>query len=105
VVFHSDKGCQYSSGDYATLADDLAVCLSSGRTGQCWDNALAESFFAALKGECLDHQPWPTRAAARHATVEYIAWYNGTRLHSALGYLTPDEFETATPKEALTQLA
>jgi putative transposase len=96
---------QYTSGAYATLADDLAVLLSSGRTGQCWDNALAESFFASLKGECLDQQPWPTRAAARRATVEYIAWYNGTRLHSALGYMTPDEFETATRKEALTQAA
>jgi transposase InsO family protein len=105
VVFHSDKGCQYTSGDYATLADDLAVCLSTGRTGQCWDNALAESFFASLKGECLDHQPWPTRAAARHATVEYIAWFNGTRLHSALGYMTPDEFETATDKKVVKQLA
>jgi transposase InsO family protein len=68
-------------------------------------NALAESFFASLKGECLDQQPWPTPAAARRATVEYIAWYNGTRLHSALGYMTPDEFETATRKEALTQVA
>jgi transposase InsO family protein len=105
VVFHADRGCQYTSGDYATLADDLAVILSSGRTGQCWDNALAESFFASLKGECLDQQPWPTRAAARHATVEYIAWYNGTRLHSALGYMTPDEFETPTGKEALAQVA
>jgi transposase InsO family protein len=105
VVFHSDKGCQYTSGDYATLADDLAVCLSTGRTGQCWDNALAESFFASLKGECLHQQPWPTRAAARHATVEYIAWFNGTRLHSALGYMTPDEFETATDKKVVKQLA
>jgi putative transposase len=105
VVFHSDKGCQYTSGDYATLADDLEVTLSTGRTGQCWDNALAESFFASLKGECLDHQPWPTRAAARHATVDYIAWYNGTRLHSALGYLTPDEFETATDEEVVKQVA
>jgi putative transposase len=105
VVFHSDKGCQYTSGAYATLADDLAVCLSTGRTGQCWDNTLAESFFASLKGECLGHQPWPTRAAARHATVEYIAWFNGTRLHSALGYLTPDEFETATDEEATIQVA
>jgi putative transposase len=105
VVFHSDKGCQYTSGDYATLAEDLTVILSSGRTGQCWDNALAESFFASLKGECLDHQPWPTRAAARRATVDYIAWYNGTRLHSALGYRTPDEFETTTGKEALAQVA
>jgi transposase InsO family protein len=105
VIFHADRGCQYTSGDYATLADDLAVILSSGRTGQCWDNALAESFFATLKGECLDQQPWPTRAAARRATVEYIAWYNGTRLHSALGYLTPNEFETPARKEALTQVA
>jgi transposase InsO family protein len=99
------ESTQYTSGDYATLADDLAVILSSGRTGQCWDNALAESFFASLKGECLDQQPWPTRAAARRATVEYIAWYNGTRLHSALGYRTPDEFETATNEEVIEQVA
>jgi transposase InsO family protein len=105
VVFHSDKGCQYTSGEYATLAVDLEVTLSTGRTGQCWDNALAESFFASLKGECLDQQPWPTRAAARRATVEYIAWYNGTRLHSALGYRTPDEFETATDQESIKQVA
>jgi transposase InsO family protein len=104
VVFHADRGCQDTSGDDATLAADLTVTLSSGRTGQCWDNALAESFFASLKGECLDQQPWPTRAAARRATVEYIAWYNGTRLHSALSYMTPDEFET-TDQEALTQVA
>jgi putative transposase len=103
VVFHSDKGCQYTSSDYATLAGDLTVTLSTGRTGQCWDNALAESFFASLKGECLNQQPWPTRTAARRATVEYIAWYNGTRLHSALGYLTPDEFETATNNEEVTE--
>ena len=105
VVFHSDKGCQYTSSDYATLAGDLTVTLSTGRTGQCWDNALAESFFASLKGECLDQQPWPTRAAARRATVAYIAWYNGTRLHSALGYLTPDEFETATDQEVIQKVA
>jgi transposase InsO family protein len=105
VVFHSDKGCQYTSGEYATLAVDLEVTLSTGRTGQCWDNALAESFFASLKGECLDQQPWPTRAAARRATVEYIAWYNGTRLHSALGYRTPDEFDTATDQESIKQVA
>jgi transposase InsO family protein len=105
VVFHADRGCQYPSGADATLADDLTVILSTGRTGPCWDNALAESFFSALKGECLDHQPWPTRAAAGHAIVDDIAWSNGTRLHSALGDLTPDEFETTTPKEALTRVA
>jgi putative transposase len=96
---------QYTSGDYATLAGDLEVTLSSGRTDQCWDNALAESFFASLNGECLDHQPWPTRAAARQATVAYIAWFNGTRLHSALGYMTPDQFETTTDEEVVKQVA
>ena len=105
VIFHADRGCQYTSGDYAMLAGDLEVTLSMGRTGQCWDNALAESFFASLKGECLDQQLWPTRAAARRATVEYIGWYNGTRLHSALGYQTPNEFEATTDGEALTRAA
>jgi transposase InsO family protein len=105
VIFHADRGCQYTSGDYATLAGDLEVTLSTGRTGQCWDNALAESFFASLKGECLDQQLWPTRTAARRATVEYIGWYNGTRLHSALGYQTPNEFEATTEGEALTRAA
>jgi putative transposase len=100
VVFHADRGCQDTSG-----ADDLAVTLSSGRTGEGWDNAVAESFFASLKGECLDQRPWPTRAAARRATVEYIAWYNGTRLHSALGYVSPDEFETTTNEEVIEQVA
>ena len=104
VVFHSDRGCQYTSTQYATLAGDFDVRLSVGRTGQCWDNALAESFFASLKGESIDQQPWPTRSGARHAVVEYIAWFNGTRLHSALGYLTPDEYEAAG-KEDLPQVA
>lgn len=94
VVFHSDRGCQYTSTQFADLARDCDVKLSVGRTGQCWDNALAESFFASLKGECLDQQSWPTRARARRAIVEYIAWYNGTRLHSALGYLTPTSSST-----------
>jgi transposase InsO family protein len=105
VIFHADRGCQYTSNDYALLAGDLEVRLSTGRTGQCWDNALAESFFASLKGECLDLRPWPTRAWARRATVDYIAWYNGTRLHSALGYQTPDEYESITRKEVTAQAA
>jgi transposase InsO family protein len=93
VIFHSDRGCQYTSAEFAALASDCAVTLSLGRTGQCWDNALSESFFASIKGELLDLQAWPTRAAARRAIVEYIAWYNGTRLHSTLGYRSPAEFE------------
>jgi putative transposase len=93
VIFHADRGCQYTSAEFAGLASDCAVTLSHGRTGQCWDNALSESFFASIKGELLDLQAWPTRAAAKRAIVEYIAWYNGTRLHSTLGYCSPAEFE------------
>jgi putative transposase len=67
--------------------------LSAGRKGQCWDNAVAESFFASLKGELIDIRAWPTRAGAVRAIVEYIAWYNGTRLHGTLSYRSPAEFE------------
>ncbi len=105
VIFHSDRGCQYTSGDFAALAAECQVTLSHGRTGQCWDNALAESFFGSIKGELIDLQAWPTRAGARRAVVEYIGWYNGTRLHSSLGYLSPAEFEAATTKEAMQKAA
>jgi transposase InsO family protein len=93
VIFHSDRGCQYTSAAYAALAEENEVILSTGRTGQCWDNALAESFFSSLKGELIDTRAWPTRAGARRAVVEYIGWYNGTRLHSSLGYQSPADYE------------
>jgi transposase InsO family protein len=93
VIFHSDRGCQYTSAAYAALAEENEVTLSVGRTGQCWDNALAESFFSSLKGELIDDRARPTRAGARRAVVEYIAWYNGTRLHSSLGYQSPADYE------------
>jgi putative transposase len=93
VIFHSDRGCQYTSHDFARLAADHDVRLSVGRTGSCWDNALAESWFASLKTECLDRRAWPTRASARTAVVSYISWFNGTRKHHTLGYLTPDQYE------------
>jgi transposase InsO family protein len=105
VIFHSDRGCQYTSREFADLAADYEVALSLGRTGQCWDNALAESFFSSIKGELIDTSPWPTRARARRAIVEYIGWFNGTRLHSALGYLSPAEFESTAGKEISEKVA
>ena len=93
VIFDSDRGCQSTSAALASLASDHHVTLSLGRTGQCWDNAVLESFFVSLKGELTDLQAWLTRTMARRAIVEYIAWYNGTRLHSDLGYRSPAEYE------------
>jgi putative transposase len=101
----SIRGCQYTSGEFAELAGDCKVRLSTGRKGQCWDNALAESFFGSIKGELLDLQAWPTRAGVRRAVTEYIGWYNGTRLHSTLGYLSPAEFEATTSKEPIKKVA
>ena len=90
VVFHSDSGCQYTSAQFANLARDLGVILSVGRKAQCWDNAVAESFFSTAKTELIHRRPWPTRKAATSAIFDYIeGWYNTRRRHSTLGYLSP----------------
>jgi transposase InsO family protein len=94
VIFHSDRGCQYTSTQYAQLAQRLGVRLSVGRRGQCWDNAVAESFFATIKTELLDQRAWPTRARAHRAIFEWIeGWYNTRRRHSTLDYLSPAAYE------------
>ncbi|MFP3986043.1 integrase core domain-containing protein [Streptomyces sp. E11-3] len=96
VIFHSDRGCQYTSQQFASLATEFDVRLSVGRTGQCWDNALAESFFATIKRELLDTTAWPSRASARTAIFDFIeSWYNLHRLHSSLGYRSPADYEPA----------
>jgi transposase InsO family protein len=100
AIFHSDRGCQYTSAQFARFCADHQVRTSLGRTGQCWDNAAAESFFAALKNEMYYRESFTTRARARFAVADYIeVFYNRRRLHSTLGYRTPfealTEFHTA----------
>jgi transposase InsO family protein len=104
LIFHSDRGCQYTSGEFASLCEDQAVTQSMSRPGQCWDNAVAETFFAALKNELIYRNVWVTRAEARRATFEYIeVFYNRRRRHSSLNYLCPASYEAtrrATSKVA-----
>jgi putative transposase len=96
VVFHSDRGCQYTSRDFALLAKRHGVALSIGRRGQCWDNAVAESFFATIKRELVSTRAWPTRDALRRGVFDYIeGWFNTKRLHSSLNYCSPAEWESA----------
>jgi putative transposase len=93
VIHHSDRGSPYTSHAYRAALSAHGLISSMSRTGNCWDNAMVESFFATLKGEA-DHDHWPTRAAARTELIEDLeSWYNRQRRHSALGSLSPVAFE------------
>lgn len=96
LVHHSDRGATYASCEYQdVLAKHGAVC-SMSRKGDCWDNAVVESFFSTLDTECEDAELFPSRNAARRLVADYIlGFYNPTRLHSYLGYVSPMEFERA----------
>ena len=94
-IMHSDRGTQYTSAEYRATLTRLGLRHSVGRTGQCWDNALAESFFASLKNERVHHIVYPTRKKAKDDIARYIElFYNQRRIHSALGYRTPREVRT-----------
>ncbi len=91
-IFHSDRGTQYTSCQFRTHLTKYGLRSSVGRTGVCWDNAMAESFFAALKNEWLSRMVFVTKDQARREVVKYIeGFYNGKRLHSGLGYRIPLE--------------
>jgi putative transposase len=96
LVHHSDRGATYASNAYQDALTRNGIVCSMSRKGDCWDNAVVESFFSTLDIECARGEPFSSRAAARRAVVDYIlGFYNPTRLHSYLGYRSPMEFERA----------
>jgi putative transposase len=95
LIHHSDRGSQYASHDYQRLLKEHGMLPSMSRKGDCWDNAAMESFFHTLKTELIGNRVFGTRAEARLEIFRYIeTWYNRKRLHSALGYMAPDEYES-----------
>jgi transposase InsO family protein len=97
---------QYTSADHGEFARANGVVLSVGRKGECWNNAVAESFFATIKRELIDARAWPSRAGLRAAIFDYIeGWYNTRRLHSSLDYLSPADYEATIHQENAAQAA
>ena len=94
VIFHSDRGTQYTSEQFDRYCNKHKIRRSLGRTGICYDNAVAESFFATYKKELIHTRPWPTLKTLKKETFDWIeTYYNTTRRHSTLEYLTPAEYE------------
>ena len=94
LIHHSDQGVQYTSLSLGRRLEEAGIVPSMGRVGSAYDNSLAESFVATLKTELLYRDRWPTRQATRTAIFEYLeGFYNRKRLHSALGYRSPADYE------------
>jgi transposase InsO family protein len=97
LIHHSDQGSQYVSLAFGQAARDAGIARSMGSKGDCYDNAVAESFFATLKKELVHRRSWPTRRELTSEVFDYIeAFYNRVRRHSTLGMLSPLEFENTT---------
>jgi len=96
LLHHSDRGLQYASDDYLHLLQSHGMQVSMSGKGDCWDNAMMESFWATLKSELVNHEQYATRQEARRSIFQYIElFYNRKRLHSSLGYLSPEAFEAS----------
>lgn len=102
LIHHTDRGSPYASDDYRAALSSHGMIASMSRKGDCWDNAVAESFWSTLKAELTELTFFPTRAAAREAVFEYLErFYNHDRLHSRLGYTSPSTFERLAIKRPL----
>lgn len=103
LIFHSDQGIQYACHEFRNLLEKNAlITRSMSRKGNCWDNAVAESFFKTLKTECIYQHKLADKQQAALVVFEYIeAWYNRKRLHSALGYMSPEEFGKTLNKQMI----
>ena len=101
LLHHSDRGSIYACRRYQAALDQHAVIGSMSRRGDCWDNAVVESFFATLKRGLVHRQTWPTRSSLTRALVSYIdGWYNPERRHSSLGYVSPIAYEAQLTRAA-----
>ena len=97
LIHHSDRGVQYASDEYRKALDASGITCSMSRRANCWDNAVAESFFGSLKSELIYRRPWMTRKQASDAIGEYIEiFYNRVRRHSTIGGVSPAKFEEMT---------
>ena len=93
LIHHSDRGSQYASTAYQQLLAAQGLVASMSRTGDCWDNAPMESFFSRLKAEAQPANGWGTYDMAHAVVADHIDFYNRTRLHSAIGYRSPADYE------------
>jgi putative transposase len=93
LIFHSDRGSQYASDDFRKVLTEYGITGSMSRKGNCWDNACSETLFGSLKVERLHGQRFKTRRQARDEAIDWLLWYNRTRLYSTLAYVSPMQFE------------
>jgi len=105
LLFHSDRGSQYASEDYTALLEQCHILASMSRKGNCWDNAVSETLFGSLKVEWLYGQRFATIREAKDAVLEWLRWYNRSRMHSTLNYLSPAEFEQQWRQKQLKSAA